>query len=82
MINESKTLTTRISCKYKCEFDEKNVIQIYGALRINVDVSVKNVIYGEKNYVCSFATCNFENGKCLAGITGDSAIKCHEVIES
>ena len=32
-------------CKYNCKFDGKNVIQINGGIMINVDVSVKYVIY-------------------------------------
>ena len=47
-INESKALTKHISCKCKCRFDGKNVIQINGEITINVDVSVKNVMYVEK----------------------------------
>ena len=48
-MNESKTLTNYISCECKCRFDgEKNVIQINGGITINVDVSVKKVIYVKK----------------------------------
>ena len=47
-INESKTLTKNISCECKCKFDGKNVIQINGGITINVDVTVKNVIYLKK----------------------------------
>ena len=47
-INESKTLTKDIPCECKCKFDEKNVIQINGGITINVDVSVKNIIYVKK----------------------------------
>ena len=44
-INESKTLTKHISCKCKCRFDGKNVIQISGGITINVDGSVKKFMY-------------------------------------
>ena len=37
-INESKTLTKRISCN--ANFMEENVIQINGAITINVDLSL------------------------------------------
>ena len=47
-INESKTLTKDISCKCKCRFDGKNVIQINGGRTVNVDVSVKNIMYVKK----------------------------------
>ena len=47
-INESKKLIKHISCKRKCRFDGKKVIQINGGVTINVDVNVKSVIYVEK----------------------------------
>ena len=47
--NESKMLTKHISCEYKCRFDRKNVIQINGAITINVDVSVKNIMYVKRS---------------------------------
>ena len=47
-INESKILTNHISCECKCKFDRKNVIQINGGITINVEVSVKNVMYVKK----------------------------------
>ena len=40
-INESKTLAAHISCKCKCRFDGKNVIQFNGGITINVDLSEK-----------------------------------------
>ena len=48
VIHESKILTKHTSCKCKCKFDEQNVIQINGGISINVDVSVKNVMYLKK----------------------------------
>ena len=39
-INESKKLTKHISCECKCKFDGRI---------INVDVSVKNIIYEKKS---------------------------------
>ena len=47
-IDESKRLTKHISCRCKCRFDGKNVIQINGGIIINVDMSVKNVMYVKK----------------------------------
>ena len=47
-INESKTLTQDISCECKCKFDGKIVIEINGGITINVDVSVKNIMYVKK----------------------------------
>ena len=46
-INESKTLAKHISCECK-NLMEENVIQINGGITINVDASVKSVMYGKK----------------------------------
>ena len=48
-INESKILTKDISSECKGRFDGKNVIQINSGITIDVDVSVKNVMYVKKN---------------------------------
>ena len=61
---------------------KKSVIQINGGIMINVDVSVKNVMYVKKKYVRNPATCNCKNGKYLASFMDDSAITNDEVIES
>ena len=45
-INESKTLAKYISCKFKVNLIEENVIQINCGIMINVDVSVKT------SYIC------------------------------
>ena len=47
-INGSKTLIKHISCEGKRKFDRGNVIQINGGIEINVDVSVKSVVYVKK----------------------------------
>ena len=59
---------------------EETVIQINGGIMINVDTSKKSHVY-EKDYVWNPATCNCENGKCLASIMDDSVITCDEIIE-
>ena len=49
MINKSKTLKKHISCKCKCKFvEKKNVIQINYGITVNVNGSVKNVVYVKK----------------------------------
>ena len=58
---------------------EKKVTQINGGITINVDVSVKNIIY-EKDYVWNPATCNCENRKYLASVVDNSVITCDKVI--
>ena len=49
-IHESKTLTKHILCKCKCRFDGRkcNSMVINGGIMINVDVSVRNVMYVER----------------------------------
>ena len=49
----------------KCRFDGRNVIQINGGIRINVDVTV---MYVKKYYVWNPSTCNCEKRKYLASI--------------
>ena len=53
---------------------EENVIQINGGTTINVDVSVKNIIYVKKDYIWNSATCCCKYGKYLASIIGDLVI--------
>ena len=43
--NESNILAKYISRKCKRKFMEENVIQIKSGIMINVDVSVKNIMY-------------------------------------
>ena len=43
--NESKILTKDISCEYKYNLMEENVIQIKTEIMVNVDANVKDVIY-------------------------------------
>ena len=47
-INESNIVTKDISCRCKCKFEGKNVIQINDGTTINVNVSVKDDMYMEK----------------------------------
>ena len=47
-INESKTLTKHISCEWKCKLDETKCYSINDGIRINVNVSVKTIIYVKK----------------------------------
>ena len=37
---------------------EENIIQIKGRITINMDVTVKNLVYVKKNYVWNPATCS------------------------
>ena len=47
-INESEKLAKHISCEGKCRLDGKNVTQINGGIMINVDLSVKSIMYVKK----------------------------------
>ena len=48
-INESKTLTKHISCEWKCKLDETKCNSINDGITINVNVSVKTIIYVKKS---------------------------------
>ena len=47
-INESKTLTKHISTTASVNLMKQNLSEINGRITINVDVSVKNIIYLKK----------------------------------
>ena len=59
---------------------EENLIQIKGAIMINVDVSIKNIIHVKK-ILWNSAAWSRENGKYLASVIDDSVITCDEIIE-
>ena len=61
---------------------EENLIQINAGVTVNVDASVKKVMYVKKDYIWNPSTCSCKNGKYLASIKYDSAVMCNEVIES
>ena len=46
-MNESKTLTKHISYECKCKFDGRKLIWINGGTTVNIDASVKNVMYAK-----------------------------------
>ena len=48
---------------------------------INVDASVKNIIYVKKDYIWNPATCSCENRKHLASTIADSVSTCDIIIE-
>ena len=57
-INESKTLRKNISCDWKCKFDGRKCNSDNGGIKVNVDVSVKNVMYKKKwKYLTSTREC-------------------------
>ena len=48
---------------------------------INVDASVKNIIYVKKDYIWNPATCSCENRKYLASTIADSVSTCDIIVE-
>ena len=48
-INESKTLTNQFHANVNVNLMKQNVSQINFGITINVDVSVKNIMYVKKN---------------------------------
>ena len=63
---------------------EENVIQVNGGITINVDVSVKNIMYVKeiiKIILFYPPTCSCENRKYLASIMDDLVITCDEIIQ-
>ena len=81
-INELKTLTNRISCKFKCKFDGRkcNSDQWWNNNICQCECKKRHAC--EKDYVWNPSTCNCVNGKYIASIIDDSAIMFDEVIES
>ena len=53
---------------------QQNLIQINVWRTINIDVSVKNIIYAKKIIFGVLLNCRCENGKYLAIIVDDSAL--------
>ena len=59
---------------------EENVIQTKSGIMINVDGSVKSIIY-VRNFFLESCYMHLQNGKFLASINEESVITCDEVIE-
>ena len=81
-INESKTLTKYMSCEFKCKLDWRNCNSDQWWNNCKYQCECKKRHVREKYYIWNRATCNYENGKYLAGIMDGSAIMCDEIIES
>ena len=56
--HESETLANNISWECKCRFDGKQCSQINGGITINVDESIKDVVYVKKDYIWNPSKCN------------------------
>ena len=80
-INESKTLTKHISCKYKCKFDgrKRNPNQKWNNNKCWCECKKHHTC--EKEYIWYPATYNCEYGKYLAIIIDDSVI-CDEIVDA
>ena len=68
--------------KVNVNFNVENVIQIKSVIKINIDVSIKNIINVEKDYIWNPAKFGCENGKYLVDIMDDSVIRCDEIIDA
>ena len=81
-INEPKTLTKHISCKFKCKMDrtKNNLNQWWNNDKCRCECKKHHIC--EKGCAWNPATCSCENRKYLASIIDDSAIICDEVIKS
>ena len=75
-INESKTLTKRISCGWLCRFDRKkcNSYQSWNSDKCSCECEKHHI--WEKDYVWNPATCSYENKKYLPSIVDDSGFLC------
>ena len=83
-INESKTLTKHISCKWKCKFDGKDAIQIKKRNNNKRQCECKNPRKNhdrEKDYIWNPSKCICENGKYLESIISDSVIVSDKAVE-
>ena len=83
-INESKTLTKPkyISCECKCKFDGRKYHLDQGWNNDKWRCECKKRHVGKKDYVWNPATCSCQKQQYLAGVMGNSAITCVEIIES
>ena len=79
-INVSKTLTKRISCKCKCNFDGRkcNSNQFFSNDKCRCECKKRHIC--EKDYIWNPAICCCENGKYLASIIDNLVITCDQVI--
>ena len=80
-LNESKILTKHIPCECKCKFDGRKCNSDQWSNNNKCRCECKKHHVCEKDYVWNLATCNRENGKCLANSADYSAITYDEVIE-
>ena len=78
-INESKTLTTHISCECKCKFDRTKCNSNQWWNNDKCQCECKKHHTCDKDYVWNPATCNCENEKNLASIM--DKIICDEIID-
>ena len=80
-MNTVKNYTT-IHWQLNVKLMEENVIQIKSGITINVDVSVKSIIYLQKIIFGILLHVAAKNVKYLAGIIDGSVITCDEIIEA
>ena len=74
-INESKTLTKHIHVNVNINWMKQNLIQINGEIIVNIEVTVKNIMFGILLHI-------IVKRKHIASIIYDSMIMCDEAINS
>ena len=81
-INESRSLTNHISCKYECAFDDRkcNFNQNWNNDKYRCECKNPKEHQCKKGYFWNTAKCNSKNSKHAIG-TGDSVVISNEVIE-
>ena len=83
-VNESRTLTKHISCKYECKFDSKKCNSNQKWNNNKCQCECKNPkehrVY-KKNYIWNPARCSCKNGKSIGSVIDDSLVKCDEIIK-
>ena len=84
-INESKTLTNYVLCKYECKFNTItcNSNQKWSRYKCRCECkNTKKHRVCEKAYIWNPATCSCEKGKYVTGIIDNSVIMCHKIIDT
>ena len=84
-IYESKTLTKRILCKYKCKFKGRkcNSNQKWSNTKCQCEYKNPRKHYVcDKNYIWNPSTCTCENGTYLGSIISCSVIMYDKVVEA
>ena len=78
--NETKAMTERISCDFKCKFNGTTCNSNQKWNNKTCQCECKNYHQCKKDYSWNPSTCICENSKHLKSIADTSVVKCDEVI--